>query len=46
MTDPNNYRAHYRANSHRLARKKARARLTRWLLAYALALLALLAILA
>jgi hypothetical protein len=42
QTDPNDLRYHYRAASARRARSNARARMMRWLLAYALALAALL----
>lgn len=42
QTDPNDLRYHYRTASTRRARSNARARLMRWLLAYALALAALL----
>ena len=42
QTDPNDLRHHYRTASTRRARSNARARLMRWLLAYALALAALL----
>lgn len=40
--DSTTLRAHYRATSAKLGRQKARARLVRWLLAYAAALAALL----
>ena len=40
--DPNDLRYHYRTASARRTRSNARARLMRWLLAYALALAALL----
>lgn len=42
QTDPNDLRYHYRTASTRRTRSAARARLMRWLLAYALALAALL----
>ena len=44
QTDPNDLRHHYRTASARRARSNARTRLMRWLLAYALALAALLLI--
>lgn len=42
QTDHNDLRHHYRAASARRTRSAASARLVRWLLAYALALAALL----
>lgn len=42
QTDPNDLRYHYRTASARRARSTTRARLMRWLLAYALAIAALL----
>lgn len=42
QTDPNDLRYHYRTASTRRTRSAARARMMRWLLAYAAALAALL----